>query len=234
MLRRDGLRKSRFRMLMLGKRMEIGRPGDLWGESGFWTAAELKQGFPVTITASDDRNLPLPETFDLSDFQGERERSSADYLQNITRDGWDNETRGQRRRTYAYEIVVLAPGDEPVMPKDGCPRGAKRSSDNEIVRSVPSCLPRWRRETPGLRRACVFFLSCRGRFALSRNTISRFSRPTFVSPEMNNSRRRHEHLASLPFVKYLNDKIAFAKSIAQRRSLPAEIVYAKTSRRSQP
>lgn len=113
-----GIRKGRFRMLMLGKQMEIGRPGDLWGESGFWTAAGLKAGFPVTIAASDDRNLPLPETFDLSDFQGERGRTSADYLQTVTRDWWDNETRGRRKRTYAYEIVVLAPGDEPLMPKD--------------------------------------------------------------------------------------------------------------------
>lgn len=118
MLRRDGIRKSRFRMRMLGKRMEIGRPGDLWGESGFWTAAELKQGFAVTIAASDDRKLPLPEMFDLSDFQGERGRTWADYLQNVTRDWCYNETRGRRKRTCAHEIVVLTPGDEPVMPED--------------------------------------------------------------------------------------------------------------------
>jgi hypothetical protein len=37
-------------------------------------------------------------------------------MQNVTRDWWDNETRGRRKRVYAYEIVVLAPGDEPVMP----------------------------------------------------------------------------------------------------------------------
>jgi len=111
-----GVAKDRFRMLMLGKQMEITRPGDLWGDSGFWTAEELKSGFRVTVVADNDRNMPLPEQFDLSAFEGERGRRQAEYLDTITRDWWDSPNRGRSKRTYAHEIVVLAPGDEPVMP----------------------------------------------------------------------------------------------------------------------
>jgi len=112
-----GIPKTGFRMLMLGKQMEIGRPGDLWGETGFWTADELKRGFPVTIPASDDRKMPLPEELDTSEFRGRKGADHAAYVQGVTRDWWDSQTRGQRKRNYAHEIVVLAPGDEPGMPK---------------------------------------------------------------------------------------------------------------------
>jgi hypothetical protein len=111
-----GIEKDGFRMLMLGKRMEITRPGNLWGETGFWSAAELKDGFRVTIVADHDRVKPLPETFDLSAFKGEKGKLHADYIDNITRSWWDSESRGKRKRTYAHEIVVIAPGDEPIMP----------------------------------------------------------------------------------------------------------------------
>jgi len=111
-----GIEKTRFRMLMLGKRMEITRPGDLWGDSGFWSADELKNGFPVTIVADNDRVMPLPEGFDLSDFKGKKRKQQAGYLDNIARSWWNSESRGKRKRTYAHEIVVIAPADEPVMP----------------------------------------------------------------------------------------------------------------------
>lgn len=118
-----GIAKGKFRMLMLGKRMEITRPGDLWGESGFWTAAELKAGFRVTIGVDNDRTMPLPEKFDLTAFQVEgkssaakRKRGWGEYLNNVTRSLWDSENKGKRKRTYAHEIVVIAPADEPVMP----------------------------------------------------------------------------------------------------------------------
>lgn len=112
-----GIGKHHFRLLLLGKQMEIGRPGDLWGETGYWSAEELQQGFTVTLVESHEQNLPLPETFDLSDFVGERGRWQADYLNTVTRDLWDSETAGRRKRTYSHEIVVIAPADEPTMPK---------------------------------------------------------------------------------------------------------------------
>ena len=112
-----GIKKKRFRMLMLGKRMEITPPGDMWGEKGFWRAEQLERGFPVTIVADHDRHMPLPETFDLSAFEAKKKgKWAAEYIRKITRDWWDSESRGKRKRTYAHEIVVLAPDDEPVMP----------------------------------------------------------------------------------------------------------------------
>lgn len=113
-----GIEKDGFRMLMLGKRMEITRPDNMWGETGFWKAAELKDGFRVTIVADHDRVMPLPEKFDLSGFKGRKAKFHRDYVDRITRDWWDSESRGKRKRTYAHEIVVLAPGDEPVMPAE--------------------------------------------------------------------------------------------------------------------
>ncbi len=109
-----GIDKDGFRMLMLGKRMEIGRPGDLWGETGFWTAEELKRGFPVTLVADDDRNMPLPDNLDTSEFRSQKNDQAA-YVEGVTREWWDSQTRGRRKRNYAHEIVVLAPGDEPQM-----------------------------------------------------------------------------------------------------------------------
>jgi len=108
-----GIQKDGFRMLMLGKEMEISRPGDIWGESGFWSAAELKKGFKVTIAAHHDRTMPLPEKWNLSRYT----EWAQGYIENVGRSWWDSEARGKRKRTYAHEIVVLAPGDEPVMPR---------------------------------------------------------------------------------------------------------------------
>jgi len=92
-----------------------GYPGNMWGETGFWRTAELKDGFRVTIVADQDRVMPLPETFDLSAFQGEKGKTQAKYIDEITRSWWGSESRGKRKRTYAHEIVVIAPADEPVM-----------------------------------------------------------------------------------------------------------------------
>ena len=120
-----GIKKTRFRMLMLGKRLEIARPGDMWGDGGFWTSEDLKKGFTVTIAADNDRYKPLPEKFDLSPFD-RKVRSSRlrkhlplqkAYIKNITRGWWDSPSRGKRKRTYAHEIVVLAPADEAMAPK---------------------------------------------------------------------------------------------------------------------
>jgi len=108
-----GIDRPGFRMMMLGKQMEIALPGDRWGEEGFWTPEMLAEGFRVTIGADHDRVMPLPEQFDLSRFD-EQESS---YIDSVTRRNWDSVSEGQDKRTYAHEIVVLAPGDEPVMPR---------------------------------------------------------------------------------------------------------------------
>ncbi len=116
-----GIAKDGFRLMMLGKEMEISRPGDRWGDTGFWTAEDLKKGFPVTIGQSDDCALALPKTFDLSDFTGKAGPSDAAGLESLTRLLWEPNTSegGKRKRNYAHEIVVIAPGDEPAMPVGG-------------------------------------------------------------------------------------------------------------------
>ena len=109
-----GIEKKAFRLLMLGKQMEITRPGDLLGSSGFWTPEELKQGFTVSLPVDNRSHLPLPENFDLSEFKNKRD---AEYLNKTTRGWWDSERRGKRKRDYAHEVVVIAPADEPFMPQ---------------------------------------------------------------------------------------------------------------------
>ncbi len=112
-----GIAKTRFRVLLLGKQMDIARPGDLWGSQGFWTPADLKRGVRVTVTEDQTRYLPLPEAFDFSDFKGKKGDQRAEYADTITRSWWDSEKRGKQKRTYSHEIVVIAPADEPAMPK---------------------------------------------------------------------------------------------------------------------
>ncbi len=113
-----GVAKTHFRVLMLGKAMEIAKPGDMWGDDGFWTPKELKAGLDVTIVADNESNMPLPEKFDFSDFKGKRGEEHAQYIENIARSWWNSETRGKRKRDYAHEIVVLAPADEAWPPKE--------------------------------------------------------------------------------------------------------------------
>lgn len=106
-----GIPGDEFRMIMLGKQMEITRPGDLWGSTGFWTADDLKAGFHVTITEDQKSHLPLPESFDTSDFKDAREGA---YFQRVMQDRWDK--AGSLKRDYSHEVVVIAPADEPAMP----------------------------------------------------------------------------------------------------------------------
>jgi hypothetical protein len=108
-----GLSKQGFRLLMLGKQMEIQKPGDVWGERGFWTPEELKAGFTVTICEDNESNRPLPEQFDLDAFT----EWGRGYVEAVTRKNFTSLTEGVRKRDYAHEIVVLAPADEPTMPQ---------------------------------------------------------------------------------------------------------------------
>lgn len=107
-----GIARDGYRMMHLGKEMEVQLPGDRWGEEGFWTPEMLAAGFGVTIAADNDRVMPLPEKLDLSLF----DEDEAAYIEKVTRGNWDSVTEGQEKRSYAHEIVVLAPGDEMVMP----------------------------------------------------------------------------------------------------------------------
>lgn len=100
-----GIEKEGYRILMLGKGMEIRRPGDYTGEKGFWTADEIKQGVPVTIVKDNDENLRLPEKFDLSSFS----KKDASYVDRITRGWWESQSF---KRSYEHEILVIAPYDE--------------------------------------------------------------------------------------------------------------------------
>ncbi len=108
-----GIDHPGFRMLHLGKEMEISLPGDRWGEEGFWPPELLASGFDVTICADNDRVMPLPDEFDLSAF----DEAEASYIDTVTRRNWSSVSEGQAKRTYAHEIVVLAPGDEMTMPQ---------------------------------------------------------------------------------------------------------------------
>ncbi|MBT4814906.1 MAG: hypothetical protein HON70_04365 [Lentisphaerae bacterium] len=113
-----GLRSDAgFRLWMLGKRLEINRPGEMWGETGYWTPEELRDGFRVTVVRDSEADMPLPESFDFSDFEGKRkEKFATGYINKVGRDWWNSENRGKRKRDYSHEIVVIAPADEPVMP----------------------------------------------------------------------------------------------------------------------
>jgi len=104
-----GIRGDRgFQVHMLAKEMEILPPGEMWGDGGFWTPAQLAEGLHVTIGANNDNVLPLPDTIDLSAFEPEH----ASYIDHLLGQWWDNPARGKRRRHYEHEILVIGPGDE--------------------------------------------------------------------------------------------------------------------------
>jgi|LSQX01.1.fsa_nt_gb hypothetical protein len=109
-----GINREEYRMLHLGKEMEIQLPGDRWGDDGFWTPQILADGFDVTICSDHDRNMPMPDELDLSEF----DEDAATYIKSLTDRNWDSVTEGQEKRTYSHEIVVLAPATEMVMPQE--------------------------------------------------------------------------------------------------------------------
>ncbi len=108
-LKKLGLNKKGYRVLMLGKGMELSRPGDFWGKTGHWKTEDIASGIPVTITADNDEKLALPDKFDLSSFSQE----DAGYIDTITRAWWN--TVGEKKRRYEHEILVIAPYDEPAI-----------------------------------------------------------------------------------------------------------------------
>ena len=101
-----GITNSAFRVIMLGKQMEITRPGDWFRNKDGWTAAELAKGIGVTIVKDNDEKLALPNEFNLAEFN----EKDAEYINRVTRKTWD--AAGALKRHYEHEIVVIAPADE--------------------------------------------------------------------------------------------------------------------------
>ncbi|MDD3927198.1 MAG: hypothetical protein PHT33_11140, partial [bacterium] len=108
-LKKLGLNKKGYRVMMLGKGMELSRPGDFWGKTGAWRAEDIAAGIPVTITVDNDAKLALPDKFDLSSFS----QGDANYIDVVTRSLWN--AAGEKKRHYEHEILVIAPYDEPAI-----------------------------------------------------------------------------------------------------------------------
>ncbi|MDD3925732.1 MAG: beta-galactosidase trimerization domain-containing protein, partial [bacterium] len=104
-MKKLGVSKKGYRVMMLSKGMELSLPGDFWGKKGVWTAEDVKAGIPVTIVTDNNEKLALPEKFDLSAFS----EKDASYVDINTRKGW---TSGVHKRHYEHEILVIAPDDE--------------------------------------------------------------------------------------------------------------------------
>ncbi len=122
---------------MLGKQMEISRPGDLWGASGFWTPEDLKNGFQVSLPEDHRRYLPLPEEFDLSDFTGKRTASRMPSTWTKSPATGGTAKRGKRKRDYAHEVVVIAwPTSTPCRSRDG----AARPGSTHLEQHVAFCI----------------------------------------------------------------------------------------------
>lgn len=105
-LKKLGLNKRGYRVMMLAKDMDLSRPGDFWGKTGPWRYEDIAAGIPVTITVDNDEKLTLPDKFDLLLFSQEDAR----YIDVITRSWWD--AAGAKKRHYEHEILVIAPYDE--------------------------------------------------------------------------------------------------------------------------
>jgi hypothetical protein len=103
-----GLRSEHgFQVHMLAKEMEILPPGSQWGDDGFWTAAQLARGVEVTLPQDNDAIRPLPGKLDLSAFNKE----DAAYIEAVIAE-WSSPVRGEARRRYEHEILVIGPADE--------------------------------------------------------------------------------------------------------------------------
>lgn len=109
-LERLGLKHPAYRLLLLGRNMEQLRPGDWeggrFGQAGFWTAADFRNGVRVSILKDDEVDLDNPRDMDLSAYTPFWQK----YLQGQVFNNCRNESF--RTRYYAHEIMVIAPADE--------------------------------------------------------------------------------------------------------------------------
>ncbi|MFA7373390.1 MAG: hypothetical protein WC074_07535 [bacterium] len=105
-MKKLGVDKKGYRVMMLSKGMELSQPGDFWAKKGSWRAEDIKAGIPVTIVTDNNEKLALPEKFDLSAFANQ----DASYVDIIARNRWNS--AGIDKRHYEHEILVIAPDDE--------------------------------------------------------------------------------------------------------------------------
>jgi hypothetical protein len=110
-LQKLGLQHAGYRLLLLGRNMELLKPGD-WaggekrGEANFWTAEDFKAGVAMTILKNDEIDLKIPQEVDVSAYP----QSWADYIKNTVIAFFNKQDI--RQRQYGYEIMVIAPSDE--------------------------------------------------------------------------------------------------------------------------
>ncbi|MFA6568445.1 MAG: hypothetical protein WCS96_09555, partial [Victivallales bacterium] len=108
-----GVTSVGYRVLLLGRKMELLKPGDFDGGSSgrgnFWTKDDFKNGFDISILWDNEVDLKVPDgkSIDVSMYYPERKQPA------IGR--WLNRYWEQYRklgRGYEHEIVVIAPADE--------------------------------------------------------------------------------------------------------------------------
>ena len=113
-----GIKQDEFRVMMMGKRMEIDPPRALLGSSAFWSCNDLKNGFTVTLTDAQNRYLPLPDKYEFQNSADKEEKWRQEYYNDISRSYWDSEKRGKRKRETFHEIVVIGPANEAYIPQN--------------------------------------------------------------------------------------------------------------------
>jgi hypothetical protein len=113
-----GIKQNAFRVLMLGKRMEIDRPRATLGAPAFWSSSDLQNGFTVTLADAQKRYLPLPDEFKFQKPADKEEKWRQEYCNKISRSWWDSEKRGKRKRETFHEIVVIGPANEAYIPQN--------------------------------------------------------------------------------------------------------------------
>ncbi len=110
-LQKLGLQYAGYRLLLLGRNMELLKPGD-WaggkrqGEANFWTPEDFKAGVAMTILKNDETDFRIPQDADLSAYP----KNWADYIKNTVTPFFNKQDI--RQRQYGYEIMVVAPSDE--------------------------------------------------------------------------------------------------------------------------
>ena len=103
-----GVKKDGYRILLLGRGMELLKSKEHWesppvhvsGKGDYWKAEDFKKGIPITITENNEANLRLPEEF-------------GDKL-------YYRWIKKSKHRHYEYEIVVVCPCDELTIDGEKC------------------------------------------------------------------------------------------------------------------
>jgi len=102
---------SGYRVFLLGRKMELLRPGDFaggtLGKGVFWTKDDFKNGFDISILRDNEADLKVPEgrSIDVSQYPPYWQSRIGSYLDR-------NWSKYKATRSYEHEIVVIAPADE--------------------------------------------------------------------------------------------------------------------------